>query len=327
MSAVADAEGWVVESTGELPAVETPRVTDSPSVTLEQPAVAAESTEEAQARARDEKGRFAAIKAENTVVKVEEARADAAVETSPTPEADKPPSKRSPEGRKLTLRQEIDALVREREAVRREVESARQLRAPSLEPRAQTDQPSGFPGFDVWAAEHPDHPDPFDGYYTAKAEHVADQRFQQHARVLQTQTAAQQLQSRGKEAYSDWADTFASVGDIKISPQLEQVLLTDPDGHRLAYELAKHPDQHSNVLDASDALSLGVALGTLKARLGSVPLAPPPSQTNPAPPPIQPVGSSHASLTTVSLDDKPWDQWSRADQEAYRLAERKKGRR
>lgn len=314
MSAVADADGWLVESSEPAP----PQVpTEAPQATApasEVPGVVSDvdplpASEAASELARDDKGRFAA-KPETPVV-----------ETPPVAEPDKLPSKRSPEGRKLTLRQEIDHLVREREAVRRDIESARQPKPAG--------QPEGFTykNLDHFIELHPDHPDPLDGYYTAKAEYVADQRFEQYARRVQTQTAAQQLQTKGKQAYSDWDDTFASVGDVKISPHLEQVLLTDPDGHRLAYELAKHPDQHGDVLDASDGFALGVALGTLKARLGDAPLAPSRPQTPPAPPPIQPVGSSHAHLKTVSLDDKPFDQWSREDQRLWEIAERKKGRR
>jgi hypothetical protein len=324
MSAVADADGWVVETAGEMPPPAAPSAAppEIQAIAPESAPVATESdtqraAEEAQARARDEKGRFAAKQADQPAEPVEEARAE--------PEAPKPPSKRSPEGRKLTLQQEIDSLVRQREQIRRDIEAAAQTK-PQARPTPQAPD-GGFPSFDAWTAANPDVTDQWDGYYTAKAEYVAERRVQAELQKVAKQNAAALLQTRGKQVYTDWDDTFSKVGDIKISPQLEQVLLTDPDGHRLAYELAKHPDQHSDVLDATDGFALGVALGTLKARIGSAPLAPPQPQIPPAPRPIQPVGSSHASLRTVSLDEKPFEQWTAADLEAHRLAERKAGRR
>jgi hypothetical protein len=292
-----DADGWVTESSEGTPTQPEVAVAESatPDTAIDPSEIDSETQDEQEARIRDEQGRFAPKTSD-------EPAKDAPVEP------EKPPSKRSPDGRKLTLRQEIDALTRQKHEEAREVERLRSERQrytspdPTPAPAAKS---YGFPSLDEWQASNPTHPDPFDGYYTAKAEYVADQRFQQHQAQYEQATRAQTFVERGKSVYTDWDDTFASVADIRISPQLGQVLLADPDGHRLAYELAKHPDQHGAVLDAQDALSLGVALGTLKARLSGAPSAPSAQSVHSAPPPIQPVGSSPVSQT-VNVDDLPF---------------------
>ena len=322
-TAVADNEGWVVESSEPTPQPSTPETPANEAETAQtapEPAPVVDE-EEPAARDRDENGRFAAKQAET-------GEETAGAETTEPPK----PSKRSPEGRKLTLQQEIDNLTRQRRELERQIEAARGT-TPEPAPQAPQ-QPSGerFPAFDDWSQANPQAS--YEDYVDARADWRAERKFtsflseaQQRAQQTEQLHRAKHLQTQGRTVYGDWDDVFSRVGDVTISPALEKAILTDPDGHRLAYELAKDPAAHGDVLDAPDDFALGVALGTLKARLSGAPAAPPRQTTATSlPAPIKPLGSS-PTQPVVSLDDLPFEKWTPEHlQKAAELDRKRRGR-
>ena len=226
------------------------------------------------------------------------------------------PAKRSAEGRKLTLQQEIDQLTRQKHEAARELEQARREREAYQPPPPPQPQGETFPAFDAWSTAFPNAS--YEDYIDARADYRAESRIQ----AFQQETAAQQrareaetktltLRDKGKEVYKDWDDVFTGL-DLQVPQPVWHTILTDPDGHRLAYELATHPEAVYQMAQM-DPLQIGVALGTLKARWAGEPAAPlASSRTHTAPPPIKPLGSS-PTQPVVSLEDKPFDRWTEAD--------------
>ena len=324
MSALDTDTGWTVESSpgtptqAEQPAPIPEQATAPP---VEETAPPTEATPaEAEQRARDDKGRFATA---------EEAAAEEAA-TEPV-EADKPPGKRTAAGRKMTLQQEIDLLTRQKNDEAREIERLRAERQ-KLQPvaPAQPEAPADkFPSYEVWAADKPDAA--YEDYIDARADWRSEQKFRALQQETQAQADARQVQERqralrdkGLLVYSDWDDVFNRV-DLTVPMPVMNAILTDPDGHRLAYELATHPDQ-VRAWNAMDPLQIGVALGTLKARLAGASAAPPAqSVTTPAPPPIKPLGSS-PTQPIVNPDDVPFEKWTPEMVRKMNERDRKAGR-
>ena len=283
-----DSSGWSVESSEGTPtqAEQESPIPNTPDMVEMAPV---ESPEQREARLRDERGRYARAETEP--------QQDATDRNEPQEPAEPAkPSKRSAEGRKLTLQQEIDQLTRQKHEAARELEQARREREAYQPPPPPQPQGETFPAFDAWSTAFPNAT--YEDYIDARADYRAESRIQ----AFQQETAAQQrareaetktltLRDKGKEVYKDWDDVFTGL-DLHVPQPVWHTILTDPDGHRLAYELATHPETVYQMAQM-DPLQIGVALGTLKARWAGAPAAPPASsRTASAPPPITPLGSS-----------------------------------
>ena len=286
-----DSTGWSVESSEGTP-TQAEQEHPIPNTSDDISPAAAEKSEPvgemSPPRARDDGGRFA---------KESEPTEDVVEKSAPPAEKSAPPAKRSHEGRKLTLQQEIDALTRQKHEAARELEQARRERE-QYRPPPPPPQPQGetFPAFDAWSTAFPNAT--YEDYIDARADYRAESRIQ----AFQQETAAQQrareaehktltLRDKGKSVYNDWDDVFTGL-QLEVPQPVWHTILTDPDGHRLAYELATHPETVYQMA-GMDPLQIGVALGTLKARWAGAPAAPPaPSRPASAPPPITPLGSS-----------------------------------
>lgn len=142
-------------------------------------------------------------------------------------------------------------------------------------------------------------------------------------------TEAFQRFEAGKEEARDRYDDFDAVvtgaKDMKISGEMQYVIMDSPVGHDIAYWLAQHPDEADAIADLSGSEAireLGRLERTIELQVASKspkvavvdPPAPPAKKeaATKAPAPIAPVGRGGAT-TTIDLADPNVDQveWKR----------------
>lgn len=293
------------------------------------------------ARARDERGRFARAEEaapaslDSAPPAPEAARPDAALE------ADAPKPRKNPQER-------IDRIVWEREQARRDADAARQelaaLRA-QLQPQAPAETPRSQSA-PVDAADPEPIEEQFDTYrefVRAQAQWAARQQLSQFMQFAQQQAEQQQVEQHRTTAASAFAERMqqAQAAQPELLAQLDPDVLNArpsmslapgeaPTGETAFADLVLHHDQPDRLLtyfsDHKDdyrrltALHPMLAmreLGRLEARLdaassGSVST---PSTVSQAKPPIQPVGRG-ASVPIGARDPK--DINSLAEWEAVR---------
>jgi hypothetical protein len=133
----------------------------------------------------------------------------------------------------------------------------------------------------------------------------------------------------------DYRETMARVANIPITAALQQAILTSPRGPALAYFLAHHPEDATDLIDATRELERefkgnAVKVAPLVRRLleKSLPAAPASSGSgrgvhHTVPPPISPVGASHVVADQTPIDLLPPDEYVDA-MNAREAAERKK---
>lgn len=226
--------------------------------------------------------------------------------------------KRSLEGRKQTIQDEINALVRQRGETQRERDAiAKELEALRAE-RAALSRPSQAPAPSLPAADTAD-PEPVEDNYATYAEFVkatslwtarqavrdyeAAQRQQQEQSRRQTweqertRTFAERLDA-AKTKYPDF-DVLVNREDIELTPPVVEVIKDSPLAAELMLHLAHHPDDAQRFA----ALPPMLAFGEMKALEGRLSAASGGSagtlRMSQAKPPITPVGSA----PTVTADD------------------------
>ncbi len=261
-------------------------------------------------------------------------------ETAPEPEPEPEPAataattepkvdKRTKEGRKLTIQQEIDALTAAKHEAKRELEAHQaelarlrsEPRAP--QPQARTDpQPATTPTTDAEPAltdfmKLPDgtaNPDPYSSWVFAKAAWISRQEY---GKIAQ-QTEAQRHQAVVGQT---WAGKLAEIR--QRVPDIDQRLSQTPidqrvwpflQNHAQGPEIAEYLSQ--NVPEARALLSLhpidqigriGEIVGKLSARSVVAPAAQrKPPVVSSAKPPIQPLGTSPVATAPDPGDDEPF---------------------
>jgi len=230
------------------------------------------------------------------------------------------------------FQRKIERLVRENEYLaRRFHELAQQQRQP--QPPQQPQQPAvaqdGRPRQDQF--------DSYDEYLDKLTDwkleaRLADMQAQQaqRQRIAQDQeriTGWQQRVGQFKSEAPDFEDVLESVDHIQLTPVLQQVITSDPLGPKLAYELARHPEELARIASL-DYLGATFALGEFKARLSSLQREPaktaaPSSGVKPvsrAPNPIRPVGNGAGATSTVPMDQMPLGDYIRARERQIKAA-------
>jgi hypothetical protein len=269
-------------------------------------------------------------------------RGDPEPEPEPTPEPEPEPEpaattattepkvdKRTKEGRKLTIQQEIDALTAAKHEAKRELEAhqaelARLRSEPRTpQPQARTDpQPATAPPTDAEPAltdfmKLPDgtaNPDPYSSWVFAKAAWISRQEY---GKIAQ-QTEAQRHQAVVGQT---WAGKLAEIR--QRVPDIDQRLSQTPidqrvwpflQNHAQGPEIAEYLSQ--NVPEARALLGLhpidqigriGEIVGKLSARSAVAPAAQrKPPVVSSAKPPIQPLGTSPVATAPDPGDDEPF---------------------
>jgi hypothetical protein len=256
-------------------------------------------------------------------------------ETEPEPEpepavakADTPKiDKRTKDGRKLTIQQEIDALTAAKHEAKRELEAhqaelARLRSEPRTpQPQARTDpQPPTTPPTDAEPAltdfmKLPDgsaNPDPYSSWVFAKAAWISRQEYTKIAQ----QTAAQQHQAAvGQTWQTKLAELRQRVPDIDqklSSTPIDQRVWPFVQNHPHGPEIAEYLSQ--NLPEAQALLRLhpieqvgriGEIVGRISARSAAAPVAQrKPPVVSAAKPPIQPLGTSPVATSPDPGDDE-----------------------
>ena len=153
-------------------------------------------------------------------------------------------------------------------------------------------------------------------------EHTAQQQRQQAAQQQERLTGWQQRVGQFKNEAPDFEDVLESVDHINLTPVLQQAIMADALGPKLAYELARRPEDFARIasLDPVGALT---ALGEFKARLEPAKTAAPSSGVKPvsrAPNPIRPVGNGAGATSTVPMDQMPLGDYIRARERQIKAA-------
>jgi hypothetical protein len=269
-------------------------------------------------------------------------RGDPEPEPTPEPEPDPEPAettatdapkidKRTKDGRKLTFKQEIDALAFQKHETERQIEAAKaelaalraQREQPARQPQARTDpQPATAPQTDAEPAltdfmKLPDgsaNPDPYSSWVFAKAAWISRQEY---GKIAQ-QTEAQRHQAVVGQT---WAGKLAEIR--QRVPDIDQRLSQTPidqrvwpflQNHAQGPEIAEYLSQ--NVPEARALLSLhpidqigriGEIVGKLSARSVVAHAAQrKPPVVSAAKPPIQPLGTSPVATAPDPGDDEPF---------------------
>lgn len=194
------------------------------------------------------------------------------------------------------------------------------------QPPQQQQRPSGEP-------KSTDFTD-YDEYNSA----LIDYRVAQKVEALERQRQQQQLAAQREEQVNGWRtrvgqfkseahdfdDVLANVDHIEIPPFLQQALIEDDLGPKLAYELARNPDEFEKIAGLTSPLAALKAIGEFKARI-TAKAVPPRRPVSQAPEPIRPVAANGAGAT---VSTKPLDQMSYQDYKRARnrqIAARKNG--
>jgi hypothetical protein len=162
-------------------------------------------------------------------------------------------------------------------------------------------------------------------------EHTAQQQRQQAAQQQERLTGWQQRVGQFKSEAPDFEDVLESVDHINLTPVLQQAIMADALGPKLAYELARKPEDFARIasLDPVGALT---ALGEFKARLEPAKTAAPQQHTNGngvkpvsrAPNPIRPVGQGAGATSTVPPDQMPLGDYIRWRERSLKAARGKR---
>jgi hypothetical protein len=231
------------------------------------------------------------------------------------------------------FQRKIERLVRENEYLARRFHELAQQQRPQPPPQQPQQQPA--------VADGRPRQDQFDSYdeYLDKLtdwklearlqqEHTAQQQRHQAAQQQERLTGWQQRVGQFKSEAPDFEDVLESVDHINLQPILQQAIMADALGPKLAYELARKPEDFARIasLDPVGALT---ALGEFKARLEPAKTAAPQHSNgvkpvSRAPNPIRPVGQGAGATSTVSPDQMPLGDYIRWRERSLKAARGKR---
>ncbi len=231
------------------------------------------------------------------------------------------------------FQRKIERLVRENEYLtRRFHELSYQQQQRPQQPQQPQQQPVAQDG-----RPRQDQFDSYDEYFDKltdwklearlQQEHTAQQQRHQAAQQQERLTGWQQRVGQFKSEAPDFEDVLESVDHINLTPVLQQAIMADALGPKLAYELARRPEDFARIasLDPVGALT---ALGEFKARLEPAKTAAPQQHTNGngvkpvsrAPNPIRPVGQGAGATSTVPPDQMPLGDYIRWRERSMKAA-------
>jgi len=230
---------------------------------------------------------------------------------------DKPAAEqKKPKGGFQRKIERLQAQNEQREQRIRELEAERQRYAPP--PPQQQQQPA--------PPKAEDYPNDYEAYNRAVIRYEARQEIEQELksrveaqRQYQEQKAQQEIDQRWyqgigelRKNVADFEDTFESVSHIIMPPWIEAAIKRDPNGAKLAYELARQPEEFQRIVEIPNALEAISALGEFRGSIKSQAAAPRKVASD-APAPIRPVGqSASGTRVTRSLDELSYQDYKRA---------------
>lgn len=161
--------------------------------------------------------------------------------------------------------------------------------------------------------------DNFDQYVAAKAEYIASRTINKTLTEREAQQkAAYEAAERTKTADSwtkriaaatvempDFEEVLAS-SDVPMTNSMQQAIMESEHGTKLAYYLATHPDEATDIAGMSPIGAIRT-LGRIEERLAT---AKPVVKTTNAPAPITPIGSrATVSKDPGKMSDAEYEKW------------------
>jgi hypothetical protein len=160
--------------------------------------------------------------------------------------------------------------------------------------------------------------DSHEEYVEALADWKVNQRLQemeQNQKKSSAQTEYRRrvdtLQAKVKEfseKHSDFAELVDEVGDIPMSPAVQELILDSENGPELMYELAKDPEEYQRICSLAP-LAAARAMGKFESRIKiKTETSEKVTKRTRAPEPIKPVNSKNAASTKKSIFDESLSQ-------------------
>jgi len=212
---------------------------------------------------------------------------------------------------------------RKREDLQRRLAVTEELALKSRQPEPQKPADSGEPKRESFES--------YEAYLEARADYRADrkvderlakEREQANARNAETEqrkvneSFQKRIQEVAKEI-EDFEDVLAS-SEAPMTRAMSEAILHSDEGPKLAYHLAKNPDEAERIA-ALPAARQAVEIGKLEAKLGAAekPQTKTPSK---APEPIKPVTGKSGIVDAEPSHDKPdeWLKWRNRQRAARR---------
>jgi hypothetical protein len=162
----------------------------------------------------------------------------------------------------------------------------------------------------------------FDQYVAAKAEYIAKKQIESTLTEREKrQSAEREAAERTKTAESwnkrvasataempDFEDVLAS-SDVPMTPAMQQAIMESDIGPRLAYHLAKNPEEAEKIAGMNPIGAIR-ALGRIEERLAN---SKPQVKTTETPPPIKPTGAaSSVTKDPGKMSDAEYLKWRKA---------------
>lgn len=232
-----------------------------------------------------------------------------------------PEAEVKPEVAKTFTQEELDSIVQKRLAKEsRKLAKQAELEAENKVLRAQL-QPKQEPAKQADAPRVDDF-DTYEDYLDARAEYIAEKKFEskiaEHAQRVKAQsTQAQQAKineswgekvSAARDKYSDFDEVIESA-EQPITPVIAHALKVSAIGGDIGYYLAKNPSEMER-LAKLDPFTTAVEIGKLEAKLTQP--TPEKKEASKAPEPITPVGGkSEVKKDPSQMTDKEFAEWRR----------------
>lgn len=256
-----------------------------------------------------------------TVVTAPAAPAAEPVKPALTPEGTAPGAVVDQPAEKTFTQKELDDILekrlgkerRKREDLSRRLQVTEEL---ALRSRPQ-EQPK--PQADEGAPKRESYHD-YESFLEAKAEWRADQAVEKRFKERTEKEATERTQAeRGKiektfrersqkaaTEVEDFEDVL-SASEAPMTPQMAEAIMHSELGPKLAYHLAKNPEEAERIA-ALPAARQATEIGRLETKIES---APPPKKPSNAPAPIAPVGGKDikADAEPDPKDQKAWIDW------------------
>lgn len=226
-------------------------------------------------------------------------------------------------GKKKSYQERINELTaKQREAERRAEAAERRARdleagakpkteePQAAEPKADAEPtPEQFESFELWVKAHNKWAAREVAREELRAARAHDERSAADRAYRDAQT---RVEAKGTEKHADFVEKlteFAQTGG-KFNPFVSDVILTEDNGHEIAYVLATEPETLQAIQSAPTLAKASLLMGKLLARLEAAESGPAPKApaVTHAKPPIKPVGSSPVTSDEELPDDLSVDE-------------------
>lgn len=201
---------------------------------------------------------------------------------------------------------------RKREDLQRRLAVTEELALKSRAPEPQKPADSGEPKRENFES--------YESYLEARADYRADRRIDERIAREREQASAsnaeaeqrkvtESFQKRVQEVakeIDDFEDVLAA-SDAPMTRAMSEAILHADEGPKLAYHLAKHPEEAERIA-AMPAARQAIEIGKLEAKIAAAP-KPEPKTPSKAPEPIKPLGGNTVATEAMPTDPDQYRLW------------------